>query len=61
MVTIEEWYTGLPPLTRFWLTSAVVTGLMGALGVPIYPYLELNWSAVIYNLHVSYSPTHSVD
>jgi len=52
MVTIEEWYTNLPPLTRFWLASAVVTGLMAALGVPVYPYLELNWNSVLSSLQV---------
>ena len=54
MVTIEEWFTTLPPLTRFWLMSAVVTGLLAALGVPVYPYLTLNWNAVLGSLQVCY-------
>ena len=55
MVTIEQWYNGLPPLTRFWLMSAVVTGLLSKLGTPIAHYIYLDWDEVIYHFQVRHT------
>jgi len=52
MVSIEAWYSGLPPLTKIWFTGALITGVIITLGIPPVAYIALKWDAVLKNLQV---------
>lgn len=47
-----EWYAALPPITKAWFTSAILTGVAAKLEILDYKLLLLNWIKVIDKLHV---------
>lgn len=52
MPTPQEWYNGLPIVSRIWLTAAVVSGLGTKLGL-INPYLLIfSWEAVWHKFQI---------
>ena len=63
MPTIEEWYRGIPPITRSWFTASLVTSILFTTGVPMTQYLPLNWDLVLHKfevppLNIARSHTH---
>ena len=46
MPTIEEWYRGIPPVTRAWFTASLVCSILFTTGVPMTRYLPLDWDQV---------------
>jgi len=52
MVSIEEWYKSLPPLTRCWFTGSVITAVLITTGIPPAFYLSLDWTQVLKHLQI---------
>ena len=52
MPTIEEWYRGIPPITRAWFTASLVTSILFTTGVPVVQYLPLNWDLILHRFEV---------
>lgn len=52
MATPQQWYQGLPPLTRYWLTAAVVTGFACRFGALPLNWLHLDWTLILTKLQV---------
>ena len=46
MPTIEEWYRGIPPVTRAWFTASFICSVLFSIGAPMTGYLPLDWDQV---------------
>ena len=47
-----EWYAALPPVTKVWLTSAVLSAIGAKLDLLDVKMLLLDWPKVVSKLHV---------